>query len=127
MFCCEKKLASVQIYNNITFITDVTNLPLETYIIKAGENKSLSCPGVSEHSLIQEMEWISLTRQVKLVQFMSDSTTIWTNQQHRISLLKHTFGLGFHPAKAEDSGDYVCLVNNRHKPDFVVRLIVQGD
>jgi hypothetical protein len=56
---------------------------------------------------------------------MSDSTTVWDNQ-HRIALLPDTFGLSFHPAIAEDSGDYVCLVNSRPKPDGIVRLIVQG-
>lgn len=56
---------------------------------------------------------------------MSDTTTVWVNQ-HRISLLSDSFGLSFHPAKAEDSGDYICLVNSRPKPDSVVRLVVQG-
>lgn len=56
---------------------------------------------------------------------MSDTTTVWVNQ-HRISLLSDSFGLSFHPAKAEDSGDYICLVNSRPKPDAVVRLVVQG-
>lgn len=110
----------------ITSIADVTNLPIESVIIKAGENKSLSCPGVSEHSLVQELEWLSLTSHLKLVEYMSDSTTVWVNQ-NRISLLQDTFGLSFHPAVAEDSGNYICLVNSRPKPDALVRLIVQGD
>ncbi|CAH1378086.1 unnamed protein product [Tenebrio molitor] len=103
---------------------DVTNLPVQSIIIKAGENKSLACPGVNEHSLVLALEWLSLTHHVKLVEFMSDSTTVWDNQ-HRIALLPDTFGLSFHPAIAEDSGDYVCLVNSRPKPDGIVRLIVQ--
>ncbi|XP_068916356.1 tyrosine-protein phosphatase 99A isoform X2 [Tenebrio molitor] len=105
-------------------IFDVTNLPVQSIIIKAGENKSLACPGVNEHSLVLALEWLSLTHHVKLVEFMSDSTTVWDNQ-HRIALLPDTFGLSFHPAIAEDSGDYVCLVNSRPKPDGIVRLIVQ--
>lgn len=57
---------------------------------------------------------------------MSDTTTVWANQ-HRISLLPETYGLSFHPAAGEDSGDYICLVNSRPKPDALVRLIVQGE
>ncbi|KAF5274564.1 hypothetical protein FQA39_LY07176 [Lamprigera yunnana] len=105
---------------------DVTNLFVEIVIIKAGENKTIACPGVNEQSLIQELEWLSLSHHLKLVEYMSDSTTIWTNQ-HRISLLQDSFGLSFHPAMADDSGDYICLVNSRPKPEAVVRLIVQGD
>lgn len=101
-------------------------MPIHSVIIKAGENKSLSCPGVNEHSLVLALEWLSLSNNnVKLVEFMSDTTTVWVNQ-HRISLLSDSFGLSFHPAKAEDSGDYICLVNSRPKPDAVVRLVVQG-
>lgn len=95
-------------------------------MIKAGENKSIVCPGVSEHSLISTLEWLSLTSRLKLVELVSDTTTVWTNQQ-RISLLSDSYGLTFHPARAEDSGDYVCLVNSWPKPDAVVRLIVQGE
>lgn len=107
------------------YFADVTNLPVQTIVIKAGENKSLACPGVNEHSLVLALEWLSLTHHVKLVEFMSDTTTVWDNQ-HRIALLSDTYGLSFHPAVAEDSGDYVCLVNSRPKPDGIVRLIVQG-
>ncbi|GJQ68134.1 hypothetical protein Trydic_g10717 [Trypoxylus dichotomus] len=105
-------------------IYDVTGLPVHSIVIKAGEDKSISCPGVNEHSLVLELEWLSLTGHLSLVEYMSDSTTVWVNQ-NRISLLSDSFGLSFHPALAEDSGDYICLVNNRPKPDVLVRLIVQ--
>lgn len=111
---------------SVFLFSDLTTLPIHSVIIKAGENKSLTCPGVNEHSLVLALEWLSLSNNVKLVEFMSDTTTVWVNQ-HRISLLSDSFGLSFHPAKAEDSGDYVCLVNSRPKPDAVVRLIVQGN
>ncbi|XP_065165511.1 tyrosine-protein phosphatase 99A isoform X2 [Atheta coriaria] len=113
-------LFAVQVY---TF--DFTALPIHRVVIKAGENKSLSCPGVNEHSLVHALEWLSVANNnQKVVEYMKDSTTVWVNQ-HRISLLTDTFGLTFHPAMAEDSGDYVCLVNSRPKPDALVRLIVQ--
>ncbi|XP_044256980.1 tyrosine-protein phosphatase 99A isoform X3 [Tribolium madens] len=123
-FLCYFTVLAAWIFAFEKRIFDVTNLPVQSIIIKAGENKSLACPGVNEHSLVIALEWLSLTHNVKLVEFMSDSTTVWVNQ-HRIALLPDTFGLSFHPAIAEDSGDYVCLVNSRPKPDGIVRLIVQ--
>lgn len=88
----------------------------------AGTNKTLPCPGVNEHSLVQALEWSS---RGKLVEYMGETTTVWKNRQ-RISLLADSFALHFQPVRAEDSGDYVCLVNSRPKPDAIVRLIVQG-
>lgn len=111
---------------SLLVFADFTALPIHRVVIKAGENKSLSCPGVNEHSLVHALEWLSVANNnQKVVEYMKDSTTVWVNQ-HRVSLLTDTFGLTFHPAMAEDSGDYVCLVNSRPKPDALVRLIVQG-
>ncbi|XP_063928096.1 tyrosine-protein phosphatase 99A isoform X2 [Zophobas morio] len=123
-FFCYFTVLAAWIFAYEKRIFDVTNLPVQSIIIKSGDNKSLACPGVNEHSLVLALEWLSLSHHVKLVEFMSDSTTVWDNQ-HRITLLQDTFGLSFHPAIAEDSGDYVCLVNSRPKPDGIVRLIVQ--
>lgn len=86
----------------------------------------MNCPDVSEQSLVWALEWYYLTHQIKLVEFTSDSTTVWDNQ-HRISLAQDNYALSFHPAIAEDSGDYICLVNSRPKPDGIVRLIVRGE
>ena len=36
------------------------------------------------------------------------------------------FDVNIDPVSAGDSGDYVCLVNNRRRPNAVVRLLVQG-
>lgn len=107
-------------------ISDVLGLPIQTLILKAGDNKSIPCPGVNEHFLVSSLSWLSVTHQVKMVEFTSETTTVWANQ-HRISLLPETYGLSFHPAAGEDSGDYICLVNSRPKPDALVRLIVQGE
>lgn len=101
---------------------DVTAIPLETVLSEAGSNVTLTCPGVTEHSLVLMLEWRS---HIKLVEYMSDSTTVWEHR-HRITLLPDTFGLHFHPVTAEDSAEYSCLVNNRPKPEAIVRLIVQG-
>jgi receptor-type tyrosine-protein phosphatase gamma len=89
---------------------------------EAGSNVTLACPGVTEHSLVLMLEWRS---HVKLVEYMGESITVWQHR-HRITLLPDTFALHFHPVTAEDSAEYSCLVNNRPKPEAVVRLIVQG-
>ena len=44
----------------------------------------------------------------------------------RITVPLGVFGLRIDPVSAGDSGDYLCLVNNRRRPDAVVRLLVQG-
>ncbi len=36
------------------------------------------------------------------------------------------FTLSLSPAVAEDTGEYLCLVNNRKRPNSVIRLLVQG-
>ncbi|PNF40692.1 hypothetical protein B7P43_G02185, partial [Cryptotermes secundus] len=102
--------------------TDVTTIPLQTVLSEAGSNVTLACPGVTEHSLVLMLEWRS---HVKLVEYMGESTTVWEHR-HRITLLPDTFSLHFHPVTAEDSAEYSCLVNNRPKPEAVVRLVVQG-
>ena len=109
---------------NILF-SDVSDLQVQSILLKAGDNRTISCSGVNEHSLILTLEWHSLTNHVKLVEYMSDVITVWANQQ-RLSLLSDTFGLSFHPVLAEDSGKYICLVNSRPKPDGIIRLNVQG-
>jgi receptor-type tyrosine-protein phosphatase gamma len=100
----------------------VTAIPLNTVLSEAGSNVTLACPGVTELSLVHMLEWRS---QVKLVEYMGESTTVWEHR-HRITLLPDTFALHFHPVTAEDSAEYSCLVNNRPKPEAIVRLIVQG-
>lgn len=83
---------------------------------------TLACPGINEQSLVLALEWRS---KLKLVEYIGESTTVWENK-HRISMLPDTFALHFHPVVADDSGEYICLVNSRPKPDSIVLLIVQG-
>ncbi|XP_023703350.2 tyrosine-protein phosphatase 99A isoform X4 [Cryptotermes secundus] len=112
-------LGFVNAYGGRVF--DVTTIPLQTVLSEAGSNVTLACPGVTEHSLVLMLEWRS---HVKLVEYMGESTTVWEHR-HRITLLPDTFSLHFHPVTAEDSAEYSCLVNNRPKPEAVVRLVVQ--
>lgn len=113
---------SINYRSFVCLFADTSTVPVQKLTADAGSNVTLGCPGVNEHSLVQALEWSS---HAKLVEYMSESTTVWKNR-HRISLLPDSFALHFHPVRAEDSGDYVCLVNSRPKPDAIVRLIVQG-
>ena len=44
----------------------------------------------------------------------------------RIAVPLGAFAVNIDPVSAGDSGDYVCLVNNRRRPNAVIRLLVQG-
>ena len=104
-------------------ITDTTGIPVLMITSEAHSNVTLPCPGVTERSLITTLQWASHT---KLVEYMSETTTVWEHR-HRINLLSDNFALHFHPVTAEDSGEYSCLVNNRPKPEAIVKLVVQGE
>lgn len=45
----------------------------------------------------------------------------------QIQLLSDNFGLQFNPAIASDTAEYFCLVNDRHIPEAIVDLLVQGE
>lgn len=60
-----------------------------------------------------------------MAEFTSDTEIVWT-KDHRIALFTDTYELSFYSAIADDTGDYVCLVNSRPQPDGIIRLIVQG-
>lgn len=45
----------------------------------------------------------------------------------QIQLLSDNFGLQFAPALASDTTEYICLVNDRHIPEAIVDLLVQGE
>ena len=114
------------VIQTILVVTDVPAIPLQTVLSEAGSNVTIACPGVTEHSLVLVLEWRS---HIKLVEYTGESTTVWEHTPHmghRISLLPDTFALHFHPVTAEDSAEYSCLVNNRPKPEAIVKLVVQG-
>ncbi|KOC64961.1 hypothetical protein WH47_04550 [Habropoda laboriosa] len=93
-------------------------------VVEAGKNVTLNCPGVTENSLILMLEWRADGMQ--LLEYSSNTTTVW-NHQNRVSLSLKNYSLQFHPVTAQDTGEYVCLVNSRSTPEAVVKLIVHGE
>ena len=57
--------------------------------------------------------------------FSVSGTTIFKSKG-RINLDEEMFGLGFDPVRATDGGRYTCLINNRPKPDAVIKMSVLG-
>ena len=57
--------------------------------------------------------------------FFISGATIFKSQG-RINLDEEMFGLGFDPVRATDEGRYTCLINNRPKPDAVIKMSVLG-
>ena len=56
----------------------------------------------------------------------NSSVVISEGLADRIAVPRGAFGLRIDPVSAGDSGDYLCLVNNRRRPNAVFRLLVQG-
>ena len=44
-------------YNFVFILTDISALSYQTVVVKAGHSINLTCPGVSELSLISALEW----------------------------------------------------------------------
>lgn len=43
-----------------------------------------------------------------------------------MTLSPQDFSLQFHPALSSDTAEYICLVNDRHSPEAIIDLLVQG-
>lgn len=44
----------------------------------------------------------------------------------QMTLSPQDFSLQFHPALSTDTAEYICLVNDRHSPEAIIDLLVQG-
>lgn len=77
-------------------------------------------------ALLRHLEW--LRGDTTLVEHRSGSTTVRYNA-NRMTVLPLTYSLFFRPVLPEDSGEYVCIVNEastRGKRQRPVKLVVEG-
>lgn len=107
---------------------------------RAGSNITLACPGVSPTSYIYLVEWRCVGCKCRgcpnpngegfrILRF-NDKLTKWDEsdggEASRRKLEFERYGLRFEPVTSDDSGTYLCLLNNRQAPDSPVVLTVQG-
>lgn len=131
----------------LSLLADISALSYQTVVVKAGTFVNLTCPGVSELSLISALEWrcqgcnvgaagpagaggrsatsSESSAPLKLVEYANNAAVVWHNSE-RMSLDAQSYALQFNPVRHYDHGEYSCLVNERRRPDAVVHLVVQG-
>lgn len=116
----------------------------------AGQNLTLTCPGVTEHSLIDTLSWkqskqtiVKFINGLPMVQNQRVSETcqqpadlpqstphllllflLFTQQ---ISLLADNYSLYFNKTVSTDTGEYSCIINDRHSPESIIDLLIQGN
>jgi hypothetical protein len=85
----------------------------------SSSSRSSSSGGVSTTSGGSEKD------QIKLVEYTNNAVVVWHNQE-RLSLDLQTYNLQLTPVRQWDHGEYICLANDRRRPDAVIHLIVHG-
>lgn len=48
------------------------------------------------------------------------------NWSLQISLLADNYSLYFNKTKSSDTGVYSCIINDRHSPESIIDLLIQG-
>ncbi|EZA52068.1 hypothetical protein X777_09076 [Ooceraea biroi] len=104
---------------------DAMNSLVEEVVVEAGKTVTLSCPGVTEDSLVLMLEWRA--NGMRLLEYKSSSTTVVRHFRDRMSMSLKNYSLYLNPVIAADSGMYECVVNNRNALDAVIKLIVRGE
>ena len=107
---------------------------------RAGTNMTLACPGLSPTSYVYLVEWKCAGCKctgcpdpngegMRILRYNNELTrwdTANRDEVERRSLDIKNYGLKFGPVTAEDSGTYLCLINNRREPDALLQLTVEG-
>ena len=147
VFRVKMKIQSYLKYISISFLT-ISDEPAELrkgnlarMLARAGTNMTLACPGLSPTSYVYLVEWKCLGCKctgcpnpngegTRILRF-NDELTRWDtaarDEVQRRTLDIRSYGLQFGPVKAEDSGTYLCLINNRREPDALLELTVEGN
>ncbi len=122
----------------------VSNPSAAHMIARAGTNITMACPGATPDTYIYLVEWKCQGCSCRscpnpggeghrLMRYNQDRLTRWDEQEHggdgtaaRRQLDFDRYALRFEPVTSDDSGTYLCLMNNRQTPDSPVVLTVQG-
>eukprot|EP00093_Oithona_nana_P000821 00821.XXX_1879_270_1 [CDS] Oithona nana genome sequencing. len=100
---------------------------------------TLACPGLSPTSYVYLVEWKCAGCKctgcpdpngegMRILRYNNELTrwdTANRDEVERRSLDIKNYGLKFGPVTAEDSGTYLCLINNRREPDALLQLTVE--
>ena len=141
-------------HSQITVVVDsLTNFPtfstfsdlsaeenVARVLARAGTNMTLACPGLSPTSYVYLVEWKCAGCKctgcpdpngegMRILRYNNELTrwdTANRDEVERRSLDIKNYGLKFGPVTAEDSGTYLCLINNRREPDALLQLTVEG-
>lgn len=118
---------------------DEENIPVKTIVAVAGQNLTLPCPGVNEHSLIDTLTWKTTQTIAKYVNGMPmmqnqrvsklkllSRPVVVINWSLQVSLLADNYSLYFNKTKSSDTGEYSCIINDRHSPESIIDLLIQG-
>ncbi|KAG5670578.1 hypothetical protein PVAND_000830 [Polypedilum vanderplanki] len=108
------------LFSRAARIFDEENIPMKTISVTAGNNLTLTCPGVNEHSLIDTLTWKK--SQQTIVKFVNGMPMV---QNQRISLLVDNYSLYFNKTLSTDTGEYSCIINDRHSPESIIDLLIQ--
>jgi hypothetical protein len=120
------------------YFKDEENIPQKAVVAVAGKSLLLPCPGVNEDSLVDTLTWKTnqiIAKYVHGVPWMLDSRVSKLNiiviaatkdYSLQISVHSDSYSLYFNKTKYSDTGEYSCIVNDRHSPESIIDLLIQG-
>ncbi|XP_070493823.1 putative receptor-type tyrosine-protein phosphatase mosPTP-1 [Chironomus tepperi] len=108
------------LFSRAARIFDEENIPMKQISVTAGYNLTLPCPGVNEHSLIDTLVWKK--SQQTILKFVNGLPMV---HNQKISLLTDNYSLYFNKTVSTDTGEYSCIINDRHSPESIIDLLIQ--